>query len=209
MIELQASHGRTGFGLLLILAIGTFVSTPALAQFELGERALQLGSWGADVFHLQQALNRMGYAIKSDGHFGKETERAVIAFQIANGLEPDGIAGEKTIRAVTSYRPLMVYRVAEGDTLRELAEAFGTSVEDLSQLNQLRGGEPPAGTELLIPVRPTYRVRTGDTLSRIAARFATTVRTLVELNQIDDPDFIRAGMTLRLPQGSEPATPGF
>jgi lysozyme family protein len=47
---------------------------------------------------LQNALNELGADPKLavDGNFGRQTKRALIAFQAANGLEADGLAGAKT-----------------------------------------------------------------------------------------------------------------
>jgi lysozyme family protein len=53
------------------------------------------GSTGKWVVKLQEALE-----IKPDGDFGPKTEGAVKAFQEAHGLEPDGIAGRNTYRAL-------------------------------------------------------------------------------------------------------------
>lgn len=53
------------------------------------------GSTGEWVIKLQMALD-----IKVDGNFGPETEAALKAFQEDNGLEPDGIAGRNTYRAL-------------------------------------------------------------------------------------------------------------
>lgn len=47
---------------------------------------------------------------------------------------------------------------------------------------------------------PTYRVRRGDTLSSIAAAFGADVSTLARLNDIPNPDLIRAGRVLCLPE---------
>lgn len=44
-----------------------------------------------------------------------------------------------------------------------------------------------------------YTVRDGDTLSEIALRFGVEVEHLVRLNDLRDPNFIRIGQRLQLP----------
>ena len=52
---------------------------------------------GEDVRQCQERLNLKGFNCGSaDGAFGKKTRDAVIAFQSANGLDADGIVGQKT-----------------------------------------------------------------------------------------------------------------
>ena len=45
----------------------------------------------------------------------------------------------------------------------------------------------------------TYVVRPGDTLTAIAARHGTTVRALVDANRLSNPNLIRVGQMLRIP----------
>lgn len=54
----------------------------------------------------------------------------------------------------------------------------------------------------------TYVVRPGDTLTAIAARHGTTVRALVDANRLSDPNLIRVGQLLRIPDSSY-ALPGY
>lgn len=62
---------------------------------------LKLGSRGPEVEMLQQALIKQGFLSgKADGIFGPVTRAAVIAFQKAKGLAPDGIVGPKTLNAL-------------------------------------------------------------------------------------------------------------
>ena len=58
---------------------------------------LRNGSTGEEVKKLQERLKELGYYRGTvDGLFYNETTEAVIAFQRANQLTPDGVVGEKT-----------------------------------------------------------------------------------------------------------------
>lgn len=63
-----------------------------------GYRNVKSGDRGDQVKKLQQRLIELGYLEEgsADGAFGNQTRRAVIAFQEANGLTADGIAGDAT-----------------------------------------------------------------------------------------------------------------
>jgi Putative peptidoglycan binding domain len=62
---------------------------------------LSEGDNGTEVEDLQKALAQLGlYDGKVDGDFGTGTKDAVIAFQNAHNLTPDGIVGEKTADAI-------------------------------------------------------------------------------------------------------------
>lgn len=59
---------------------------------------------GLDVENLQKALADRGhYQGALDGQFDDEVRAAVAAFQAAGGLDPDGIAGPLTLRALGLY----------------------------------------------------------------------------------------------------------
>ena len=59
-----------------------------------GYPVVRLGSIGAYVLVLQDALNNRGYSTNGlDGVFGNGTMNAVTSYQARNGLIPDGIVG--------------------------------------------------------------------------------------------------------------------
>lgn len=65
---------------------------------------LHRGSTGPSVSRLQRALAGAGfYHLSIDDDFGAGTEQAVRAFQKANGLTVDGIAGAATFAALAPY----------------------------------------------------------------------------------------------------------
>lgn len=64
-------------------------------------RTLKKGSQGEDVYWLQMKLQELGfYTGTVTGTYLGGTQKAVKAFQKANGIYPDGKAGEKTLLAV-------------------------------------------------------------------------------------------------------------
>ena len=59
---------------------------------------LKKGASGDAVRALQEMLNSLNYSCgRPDGVFGSQTRAAVLAFQKANGLKEDGIAGPNTL----------------------------------------------------------------------------------------------------------------
>ena len=80
----------------------TSIITPESSTLIIINRILKLVTpriWGDDVKVLQTFLNTKGYNSGiPDGNFGPKTQTAVIAFQKANGLTPDGIVGPNTIK---------------------------------------------------------------------------------------------------------------
>ena len=118
-------------------------------------KTLSMGSRGPQVQLLQLALRRAGYAPgAADGVFGARTKAAVIAFQRASGLAPDGIAGQLTHAALRPYYVGYVnYTVHPGDTLYRLSVQYGTTVRAIEIANP--GVDPlnlMVGAALIIPL---------------------------------------------------------
>jgi len=62
---------------------------------------IKKGAAGGDVVELQARLAALGFNPGgADGDFGPMTEKAVIAFQQANGLVADGVVGPATLAAL-------------------------------------------------------------------------------------------------------------
>jgi putative peptidoglycan binding protein len=77
----------------------TTVQTTARPPLPPPATTLRPGSSGAQVKRLQRALARLGYSTGHvDGSYGPATVAALKRFQQANGLQPDGVLGPKTLR---------------------------------------------------------------------------------------------------------------
>lgn len=113
----------------------------------------------------------------------------------------------------------LIYIVARGDTLKSLANRFGSTVEsivtsnpDITNPNVIYEGQRLtiySGPATPPPVTPppasgqTYYIVRGDTLRKIAARFNTTVDAILKINpQITNPNVIFAGQAITIPAGS-------
>ena len=87
--------------LISVLLILTLVLACASTAAAAG--SLRIGSKGSEVTKLQNALKELGlYSAKVDGVYGRSTRAAVMAFQRANGLKADGVAGPKTLEKLYS-----------------------------------------------------------------------------------------------------------
>ena len=76
------------------------------ASYTLGTRVLSYDPLsqmtGEDVGVLQATLQELGFHdARVDGHFGPKTDASVREYQLNYGLEPDGICGPVTLRALS------------------------------------------------------------------------------------------------------------
>ena len=82
---------------------GTAKATATPAPTAAPSTSLKQGSKGDAVKEMQETLIRLGYLTgKADGIFGAKTYAALVAFQRANKLTADGVAGTKTMKALNS-----------------------------------------------------------------------------------------------------------
>lgn len=125
------------------------------ACYEPGDRVLYLRYpyfRGDDVRALQDRLNVLGFGPgPEDGVFGQQTAGAVTEFQRNVGLEPDGIVGFTTLRALERLRPPLAGTGRETVRESEDLRSGGTLAERTVAIDPGHGpGEPggagPAGT---------------------------------------------------------------
>ena len=109
--------------------------------------------------------------------------------------------------------------VNPGDTLSEIAERHGISLQRLMQLNGisnpamvqagrrlvLSGGSGSSAIRRSPSGAGSYTVKSGETLGEIAERYNTSVNRLMQLNGISDPLLLQAGSRLVVP-GTPPSS---
>ncbi|MFZ9974009.1 MAG: LysM peptidoglycan-binding domain-containing protein [Vulcanococcus sp.] len=126
-------------------------------------------------------------------------------------IQVPGAAGSSASRGGGSGN----YTVKPGETLSEIAERYGTSVQRLMQLNGLRNPQDLwAGSRIQVPgaagasgsggtrtttVNANYTVKPGETLSELAERYGTSVQRLMQLNGLSSPQDLWAGSRIQVP----------
>jgi len=74
-------------------------ATAAQTSYE----SVRPGARGNEVVEIQECLEQMGFLDEVNGEYDAKTEAAVRAFQKANGLTADGIAGNQTLMVLFGY----------------------------------------------------------------------------------------------------------
>ena len=104
------------------------------------------------------------------------------------------------------------YTVQSGDTLSAIARRYGTTVQELVDINNIQNPDLIyPGEKLRILTNSTipgneergtgdiiYTVQRGNTLSQIAKAYHVSVEHIVELNDIGNPNLIYPGQKLRI-----------
>lgn len=110
----------------------------------------------------------------------------------------------------------VIYIVARGDTLRIIANRFGTTIESLlaanpeitnanviyegQRLKVYSGPVTPPPNNPPPPTGQIYYAQRGDTLRKIAAKFNTTVDAILKVNpRITNPNLIYVGQAISIP----------
>ncbi len=126
----KTSTPSNGENLGVVLNLSSNLATGVMrtaANTYTSSTTLRVGSSGSAVRVLQSKLTEMGYDTKgTDGIFGNNTKNAVIAFQKAYGLDPDGIVGNATRNQINTSYTNHVNNVlsvgSRGENVRKLQE---------------------------------------------------------------------------------------
>lgn len=126
-----------------------------------------------------------------------------IADRANNCLEPTKYLKDFVHESQTKPSAGGTYTVKKGDTLTVIAKKYGTSVDALVNLNNIKNKNIISiGQKLKIPgtsSKTTYHtVKKGDTVSALAKRYGSTVNQIKNWNKLKDVNLIVVGQKLRV-----------
>lgn len=143
------------------------------------QNSLKKGSVGDAVRQLQKQLITAGFIVETDGWFGAKTEAAVVAFQRRVGLVADGIAGEKTLAALTSGGASPAH--LKQKDIEAAAEYLGVPVAAVMAVNEIEsdgaGFLPDGRPKILFERHIMYRLlgEAGEDAAVLALRYPNIV----------------------------------
>lgn len=159
---------------------------------------------------LRKIADRCGTTVSALRKANPEVGNGNLIYPGQNLLLPGTILG--------SDGGYLIYIVVRGDTLKALANRFGSTVDSILASNPsitnanviyegqrltiyaAGPGNPPPPPP---PSGQTYYVARGDTLRKIAAKFGTTVAVLIQMNpNISNPNVIYVGQAISVPAGA-------
>lgn len=166
----------------------------------------------------------MSYTVVSGDTLSKIAQRFGTTYQelaSINGISnPDIIKVGQVLKLPnSSSSSYITYKVVSGDTLGKIANKFGTTFQEIANINGIQNPNIiQVGQVLKIPSLSssdnftssaqnsssssftTYKIVKGDTLSKIAQRFGTTYQELASINGIPNPDKIQVGQVIKVPE---------
>ncbi len=112
-----------------------------------------------------------------------------------------GISGTTLdIEKATNNGRISLYEVREGDTLSEIAEMFGVSVNTIRWANDFSGPIRPGQSLVILPVSGlTHTVKNGGTIADVAEIYDADVREIALFNGLDEKVALKPGDKIIVP----------
>jgi LysM repeat protein len=114
------------------------------------------------------------------------------------------LGGEDAVKAKETNGEISVYIVRDGDSLSEVAQMFGVSVNTILWANSLtKATAIKEGDELIIlPITGVrHVVKQGDTMKSIAEKYKGNAEDILAYNQLESAEAIKVGDTVVIPGG--------
>lgn len=114
------------------------------------------------------------------------------------------LGGSDAVKAKETNGEISVYIVREGDSLSQIADMFGVTVNTILWANDIKKVTSIKDSDELIILPITgvsHVVKKGDTLASIVKKYKGTAEDILAYNQLESADDIAVGDTIVIPGG--------
>lgn len=128
----------------------------------------------------------------------KKYNMTVDELKSINNLKSNLLSIGQRLKIKESYDNQNIYIVKKGDTLYKIANMYGTTVDNLKALNNLKSNNLSIGQKLIVPSKnKIYIVQKGDSLWSIARKYDTTVDSIKRNNNLST-NVLQIGQKLKI-----------
>lgn len=128
----------------------------------------------------------------------KKYNMTVDELKSINNLKSNLLSIGQRLKIKESNDNQNIYIVKEGDTLYKIANMYGTTVDNLKALNNLKNNNLSIGQKLIVPSKnKIYIVQKGDSLWSIARKYDTTVDSIKRNNNLST-NVLQIGQKLKI-----------
>lgn len=128
----------------------------------------------------------------------KKYNMTVDELKLINNLKSNLLSIGQRLKIKESNDNQNIYIVKKGDTLYKIANMYGTTVDNLKALNNLKSNNLSIGQKLIVPSKnKIYIVQKGDSLWSIARKYDTTVDSIKRNNNLST-NVLQIGQKLKI-----------
>jgi murein DD-endopeptidase MepM/ murein hydrolase activator NlpD len=186
------------------LLIFTFLLNPSIAQAGIFSFVADFISNKSSETYIRSEGASSMTLLAAKGSPIKELGGGDIAIVDQDSLLPEsGPSGTTGNKSTSSGDQISVYVVRDGDSLSQIAQMFGVSVNTIVWANDLSGSNiRPGQTLAILPISGIkYKVKKGDTLRSIAKDHRGDLQEILDYNDLNVNSSIAIGDTVIVPDG--------
>jgi murein DD-endopeptidase MepM/ murein hydrolase activator NlpD len=134
-------------------------------------------------------------------------ENTLISFNLPAVVTPQVLGVILGEPEADANKEITEYQVEAGDSLTQIAENFGISLNTILWANNLTKNSTikPGQTLIILPVSGVvHHVKSGDTISAMAVKYKVKSEDIVSFNELASQDDIFVGDILIVPNGTMP-----
>lgn len=157
---------------------------------------------GARISHY---LGQAGVSVQPQIGIDDESQQTVPR-TVSGGSALVGPILSPTEEQLRQRDEIIIYTVQIGDTISEIAEKFGISINTILWENNLTGYSliQPSSKLTILPVSGIrYKVAKSDSLAKIAKQYGVDEQTIIDFNKLSSAENIRVGESLMIPGGKK------